>query len=308
MRQVIVRKLDHTGREVFAYPARVVARAPQAIVLSARWDRPPMKLEYVCLETGDRWLETFYADRWYNVFVVRAADGSLKGWYANVTHPARLDAEHLEWDDLLLDVWMNARGETLVLDEEEFDALAPKLMPIEVASARGALAQLVGDLRARWREYANDVIAAHLQTLGWTLATAESCTGGLIGDWITNRPGSSAYFVGGIIAYSNAIKHRLLGVRVETLEREGAVSATCALEMARGAREKFGATLGLAITGIAGPGGGTPEKPVGLVYLALADARTVIVERHIWCGNRVQNKEQSAQAALELLHRYLSNR
>jgi PncC family amidohydrolase len=141
-----------------------------------------------------------------------------------------------------------------------------------------------------------------------TLAIAESCTGGLITHRLTNVPGSSAYLIAGVIAYAYEAKVAALGVTWNTLNRFGAVSAETAAEMARGAREKFSATIGLAITGIAGPGGGTPDKPVGLVYLALADAHAVIVERHVWRGNRLQNKEQSAEAALELLYRYLVRR
>ncbi|MCI0474853.1 MAG: CinA family protein [Anaerolineales bacterium] len=138
-----------------------------------------------------------------------------------------------------------------------------------------------------------------------TLAIAESCTGGLITHRLTNVPGSSAYVIASVIAYAYEAKVAALGVSWETLNRFGAVSTETVTEMARGAREKFAATIGLAITGIAGPGGGMPDKPIGLVYLALAVANAVIVEKHIWCGDRLQNKEQSAQAALELLWRYL---
>ncbi len=141
-----------------------------------------------------------------------------------------------------------------------------------------------------------------------TLAIAESCTGGLLTHRLTNVPGSSAYVIASVIAYAYEAKVAALGVSWDTLNRFGAVSAETATAMARGARAKFSATLGLAITGIAGPGGGTPEKPVGLVYLALADADDVIVERHLWSGDRVRNKEQSAQAALELLCRHLKRK
>jgi PncC family amidohydrolase len=138
-----------------------------------------------------------------------------------------------------------------------------------------------------------------------TLAIAESCTGGLITHRLTNVPGSSTYVIASVIAYAYEAKVAVLGVSWDTLNKFGAVSQETVTEMARGAREKFSATIGLAITGIAGPGGGTPDKPVGLVYIALADANDVIIEKHIWRGDRLQNKEQSAQAALELLYRYL---
>jgi PncC family amidohydrolase len=141
-----------------------------------------------------------------------------------------------------------------------------------------------------------------------TLAVAESCTGGLITHRLTNVPGSSSYLVAGVIAYAYEAKVAALGVSGDTLNQFGAVSEEVARAMARGVREKFSSTLGLAVTGIAGPGGGTPEKPVGLTYLALADASGEIVERHVWRGDRVQNKEQSAQAALALLKKYLIER
>jgi PncC family amidohydrolase len=140
------------------------------------------------------------------------------------------------------------------------------------------------------------------------LATAESCTGGLIADRITDTPGSSDYFLGGLVAYSNVLKETLLGVRHETLLAHGAVSELTAREMAQGARERLGADVALAVTGIAGPTGGTPEKPVGLVYVALAARDADLCERHVWHGSRRSNKEASAAAALSLLLRYLEQR
>ena len=138
-----------------------------------------------------------------------------------------------------------------------------------------------------------------------TLAVAESCTGGLITHRLTNVPGSSEYLVAGVIAYAYEAKVAALGVTWETLNAFGAVSEETARAMAQGVRTKFGSTLGLAITGIAGPGGGMPGKPVGLTYIAVADDAGEQVERHVWQGSRVQNKEQSAQAALTLLKNYL---
>ena len=121
-------------------------------------------------------------------------------------------------------------------------------------------------------------------------------------------PGSSAYLVASVIAYAYEAKVAALGVPWETLNRFGAVSAETVTEMARGVREKFSTTIGIAVTGIAGPGGGTPEKPVGLVYVALATKDDLIVEKNIWRGNRLENKKQSAQAALELLKKYLEQK
>ena len=140
-----------------------------------------------------------------------------------------------------------------------------------------------------------------------TLALAESCTGGLVGHRLTEVPGSSTYFRGGIVAYAYGAKERLLGVKHDTLYRHGAVSAKTALEMARGARHALGTDLGLSITGIAGPSGGTPDKPVGLTYIALSSRDDERCERHVWRGDRSENKVLSAEAALDLLHRYLSN-
>lgn len=138
-----------------------------------------------------------------------------------------------------------------------------------------------------------------------TLAVAESCTGGLVGHRLTNVPGSSAYFLGGVIAYAEAIKIALLGVQPETLRQFGAVSEPTAREMARGVRQKLGATLGLAITGIAGPGGATPGKPVGLTWIALAAPDYAQAERYVWTGDREANKAGSAEAALKMLGEFL---
>lgn len=140
---------------------------------------------------------------------------------------------------------------------------------------------------------------------GLTLATAESCTGGLVAHRITNVPGSSAYFVGGIVAYANEAKESLLGVQTETLATHGAVSEEVAREMARGARQRLGADVAVAITGIAGPSGGTPDKPVGLTYVALSAPAVELVERHVWTQGRQGNKQASAEAALRLVAGYL---
>jgi len=136
---------------------------------------------------------------------------------------------------------------------------------------------------------------------GLTVATAESCTGGLLGHVLTEVAGSSAYFVGGIVSYSDAVKTGQLGVPVETLAHHGAVSAQVAVAMAAGVRERLATDLGLAVTGIAGPDGGTTEKPVGLTYVAVADRSHSRVERHLWSGTRDANKRASAAAVLELV-------
>lgn len=138
-----------------------------------------------------------------------------------------------------------------------------------------------------------------------TLAIAESCTGGLVTHRLTNFSGSSTYLIGAVIAYAYEAKVAMLGVTWDTLNHHGAVSAETATEMARGARERFGANLGIAITGIAGPTGGMPGKPIGLTYIALATADNVLVEKHVWEGNRIANKIHSADAALTLIRNVL---
>lgn len=138
-----------------------------------------------------------------------------------------------------------------------------------------------------------------------TLAVAESCTGGLLGHRITNVPGSSEYFLAGLVAYSNPLKNRILGVPVELIEKHGAVSAEVAQEMAERVRLAAKAHYGLAITGVAGPGGGTAEKPVGLVYTALATEKTAQVVRNFFLGDRERIKFQSSQKTLDLLRRHL---
>lgn len=148
-------------------------------------------------------------------------------------------------------------------------------------------------------------LAERLQGLclgrGVTVCTAESCTGGLIATAITEVPGSSGYFLGGIVSYADGAKQALLGVPDVVLASHGAVSAQAALAMAAGARERFGAALAVAVTGVAGPGGGTDAKPVGLTYVGLADKAGVEVRRFVWPGDRATNRDASAAAALDWL-------
>jgi len=141
-----------------------------------------------------------------------------------------------------------------------------------------------------------------LRARRWKLSTAESCTGGLLSAKLTEVPGSSDFYAGGVIAYANDLKLRLLGVRDETLRARGAVSEDCAREMAEGARERLGANLAVSITGIAGPSGATPGKPVGLVFIALAreDAPTAVTKLEL-PGSRDQVRERAAVAALSIL-------
>jgi PncC family amidohydrolase len=145
-----------------------------------------------------------------------------------------------------------------------------------------------------------------LSQQGLTLGVAESCTGGLLGHLITSISGSSAYFEGGVISYSNEAKERVLGVPHDTLLEHGAVSKETAIAMAQGARRLLQTDVALSVTGIAGPTGDTPEKPVGLVYLGLAAEGVDLWEKHLWPGDRADNKRLSAEGALKLLLKYLT--
>ncbi len=146
-----------------------------------------------------------------------------------------------------------------------------------------------------------------LLAAGATLAVAESCTGGLVGARITAVPGSSSWFLGGVVAYHNRVKTALLGVPASTLRRHGAVSAPVAAAMARGVRRRLGAAAGIAVTGIAGPGGGTAAKPVGLVFAAVATARGTRVRRAVFGGGRARVRRQAASLALNLLLEHLGD-
>lgn len=136
---------------------------------------------------------------------------------------------------------------------------------------------------------------------GLTVALAESCTGGLVAAALTEIPGSSGYFAGGVVSYADAAKASLLGVPETSLTAHGAVSAQVARAMATGVRERLGTSLAASVTGIAGPDGGTAEKPVGLTYVGVADDRGTDVRRYTWTGDRDVNRHESARAALELL-------
>lgn len=148
------------------------------------------------------------------------------------------------------------------------------------------------------------VVIARCRDLGLKLAVAESCTGGLIGERITNIPGSSDIFIGGVIAYDNAVKVNAVGVPAAILERHGAVSEEVALAMAAGVKRNLSADVGISVTGIAGPGGGSPEKPVGLVWIAV-DARGGKARRFHLIGDRTEIRQRAAQAALEMVRRAL---
>ena len=151
-------------------------------------------------------------------------------------------------------------------------------------------------------------VGIHLNERKLTLSTAESCTGGLVASRITDVSGSSAYFLGGIVAYSYEAKAALLDVSWDTLNGKGAVSRETVIEMARGARKALGADIAVSVSGIAGPGGGTPDKPVGTVWVGLATPSGEEARHFVWDGDRIQNKHLSSEAALQFVLDYLEGK
>jgi len=196
-----------------------------------------------------------------------------------------------------VDVRFTATGVEPEEAERWFDrleeALEPVLGPWRFEAPEGDLVEAVsGALRSR----------------GLTLAVAESCTGGLISKRVTDRPGSSKIFVGGVVAYANEAKQRQLGLDQDVLEREGAVSETVARAMAHGVAERFGADTGIGVTGIAGPDGATEDKPVGTVWYAVTLGGETVTRHERFTGDRAAVRERAAQAALALLLRLLEDR
>lgn len=178
----------------------------------------------------------------------------------------------------------------------------------ELDAQKEALLALVSDLVYGFEDDALEkVVGRLLREQGKQFGTAESCTGGYIAHLITSVPGASDYFPGGLVTYSNAHKTRYLGVSPEILETHGAVSEETVSAMAQGALDALGVDVALAISGIAGPGGGSPEKPVGTVWMAVADRNQTVVERHIFGRDRVKNIQLSATYALNLVRRVLQN-
>lgn len=175
------------------------------------------------------------------------------------------------------------------------------------------LEELAARLRERVRDYCygegdttmEAAVGELLKREGKSVAVAESCSGGLIAHRLTAVPGSSAYMLGGVVAYANEVKQNLLGVSAETLEQHGAVSTETAIEMARGARRALGADIGISVTGIAGPDGGSPDKPVGTVCFGLATATVEHSRRYQLWGNREWVKLLSSQIALDWIRRHL---
>jgi nicotinamide-nucleotide amidase len=191
-----------------------------------------------------------------------------------------------------LEIHLKATAESLGHAEEIGDELADKLAD-----------KLGNHLYSTMGESIEEVIGRRLAMKRYTIATAESCTGGLIGERITRVPGSSAYYVGGVVTYTEDAKVRLLGVPPELIETHGVVSGHVAEAMARGVKERLGATIGISITGVAGPDGGTDAVPVGTVYIGLADDVDVSNRRMVLPGDRHLIRWRASQAALDMVRR-----
>jgi nicotinamide-nucleotide amidase len=190
--------------------------------------------------------------------------------------------------------------------------LHPRLWSEDAARAEAQLDELVKRMSLVLGEYLvsarseslEEVVARVLTERRATIAIAESCTGGLLAERLTSLPGSSAYFVGGVVCYSNELKTSLVGVPAELIEAKGAVSPEVALALAEGIRRRTGASLGVGVTGIAGPAGGTPEKPVGLVHIGIADERGPRASEFRLPGDRERIRQFSTQRALDMVRRY----
>jgi nicotinamide-nucleotide amidase len=196
--------------------------------------------------------------------------------------------------DMIIDIKAAVSGDDEMLIDETLTNIKKEFRDILGDAVYGedkqTLEGVVGELLSRKKQ---------------TLALAESCTGGIVASRITNQPGSSAYFLEGVVTYSNAAKERLLKVNPETINEYGSVSQQAAIEMADGERAESGADYALSITGIAGPGGGTAEKPVGLVYIALAAPTIKEVYKHQFLGTRNDIRQRAANTALDILRRQL---
>ena len=233
---------------------------------------------------------------------------------------------HYRWETLktwgLPESEINRRIKDLMEKKNPRIGLLPSISGVEITlCARGGtpveaeeiLERTEEELRRRLGDFIyssgntpmEKVVGALLRIKKKTVSVAESCTGGKITARLTNIPGSSAYFMGGVVVYSNSSKVNILKVKEETLMEKGAVSEDVAKEMAQRVREIFSTDLGVSVTGIAGPGGGTPEKPVGLVYIALNDGENSRVKRNLFPGDRESVREKATLTALDLLRRYL---
>jgi len=181
--------------------------------------------------------------------------------------------------------------------------------PMDASLLRDEIVNILGNLvYSSQGESLEQIIGKMLIESGTTIGVAESCTGGLIANRLTNTPGSSAYMLAGVVAYSNDSKHEILGVDTSLIESHGAVSAEVAEAMARGIRKITGAQIGLSTTGIAGPGGGSPEKPVGLMYTGISSNQGNQTKKLQFVEDRLINKGRMSQAVLDLLRLHLKKR
>jgi nicotinamide-nucleotide amidase len=202
--------------------------------------------------------------------------------------------------------------ETTILASPPGIQLHPRVWSRDPAKANQILDEMVKRMALALGEHLystegeamEEVVARVLTENRATIAVAESCTGGLLAERLTNIPGSSSYFLGGIVCYSNELKSALVDVPAELIESKGAVSPEVALALADGIRKRTGATIGVGVTGIAGPGGGTPEKPVGLVHIGIADERGPRERRFQFPGDRERIRMHASQTALDSVRRY----
>ena len=202
--------------------------------------------------------------------------------------------------------------ETTILASPPGIQLHPRVWSHDPAKANQILDEMVKRMALALGEHLystngeamEEVVARMLTENRATIAVAESCTGGLLAERLTNIPGSSSYFLGGVVCYSNELKSALVDVPAELIESKGAVSPEVALALAEGIRKRTGATIGVGVTGIAGPGGGTPEKPVGLVHIGIADERGPRERRFQFPGDRERIRMHASQTALDSVRRY----
>jgi nicotinamide-nucleotide amidase len=202
--------------------------------------------------------------------------------------------------------------ETTILASPPGIQLHPRVWSRDPAQANQILDEMVKRMALALGEHLystegeamEEVVAGALTENRATIAVAESCTGGLLAERLTNIPGSSSYFLGGVVCYSNELKSSLVDVPAELIESKGAVSPEVALALADGIRKRTGATIGVGVTGIAGPGGGTPEKPVGLVHIGIADERGPRERRFQFPGDRERIRMHASQTALDSVRRY----
>jgi nicotinamide-nucleotide amidase len=215
-------------------------------------------------------------------------DDKIAPIYGEYTNPVTT----ILFTDSDVEIHLAATAESVARAEELVEELADKL--------EEAIGQNVYSTRG---ESLEEVVGLRLRLKGYTIATAESCTGGLVAERITRVPGASEYFVGSVVSYAGKAKAQLLGVPEEMIERWGEVSGEVAEAMARGVKERTGATIGVSITGVAGPGGGTQAVPVGTVYVGLADDVMTSNRRLVLMGDRHLIRWRAATAALEMVRR-----